>query len=114
MPATRTRPAPEVAPLLDAGLDAPAIARLTDRSTRTAERWASGATAPRGAARERLLAVEAILESLAAALPGADPSGWLQRPNAELDFATPAELIEAGESRRVLALLTAVGEGAFL
>lgn len=103
-----------MAPLLEAGLDPPIIARLTGRSVRTAERWASGSTAPRGSARQRLLAVEAILDALGAALPGADAASWLGRPNAELDFATPAELIESGESRRVLALLTAVGEGVFL
>jgi uncharacterized protein (DUF2384 family) len=114
MATTRTRATAEVAPLLDAGLDAPAIARLTGRSTRTAERWISGATSPRGEGRERLLAVEAVLESLAAALPGADAASWLQRPNTELDFESPADLIERGEGRRVLGMLTAIGEGAFL
>lgn len=114
MAITRARPATEVEPLVEAGLGAPAIARLTGRSTRTAERWVGGATAPRGESRERLVVVAAVLESLAAALPGADAASWLQRPNPELDFASPAELVERGEARRVLGMLTAIGEGAFL
>lgn len=114
MPATRTRPAEAVAALLDAGLDPPAIARLTGRSARTAERWVSGQTSPRGEGRERLSAVNAVLEALAAAMPGADAGDWLQRPNVELDFDAPADLIERGEAKRVLALLTAIGEGAYL
>lgn len=114
MAITRARPATEVEPLVEAGLGAPAIARLTGRSTRTAERWVRGATAPRGEGRERLVTVAVVLESLAAALPGADAASWLQRPNPELDFASPAELIERGEAKRVLGMLTAIGEGAFL
>ncbi|HZA58012.1 MAG TPA: hypothetical protein VE523_02355 [Solirubrobacterales bacterium] len=114
MPAVRTRPAKEVEPLLNAGLDPPAIARLTGRSTRTAERWANGETNPRGEGRKRLLALDAVVEALAAALPRADPADWLQRPNVELDFDSPAEAIEHGGAKRVLALLTAIGEGAYL
>lgn len=114
MGATRTRPAKAAEPLIEAGFDAQAIARLTGRSTRTAERWASGQTTPRGEARERLVAAAAVLEALAAAIPGAQAASWLQRPNIELDFSSPAELIERGEAKRVLALLTAIGEGAFL
>ena len=113
MPATRTPPR-ELAAALEAGLDAPAIARLTGRSVRTAERWVAGATSPRGEGRERLLAVNAVLDALAAAMPRADAGEWLQRPNVELDFDSPAELIERGEAKRVLALLTALGEGAYL
>ena len=114
MPATRTRPAEDIAPLLDAGLDASAIARLTGRSIRTAERWVNGETKPRGEGRERLAALNAVLEALAAALPKADAADWLQRPNVELDFDSPAELIARNEAKRVLALLTALGEGAYL
>jgi uncharacterized protein (DUF2384 family) len=114
MPATRTRPSEQVAPLIEAGLDAAAIARLTGRSSRTAERWVTGETSPRGEGRERLAAVAAVLEALASAMPRADAADWLQRPNVELDFDSPAELIERGEAKRVLALLTAVGEGAYL
>jgi hypothetical protein len=55
-----------------------------------------------------------VVEALAAALPRADPADWLQRPNVELDFDSPAEAIEHGEAKRVLALLTAIGEGAYL
>jgi uncharacterized protein (DUF2384 family) len=114
MPATRTPPVEAVATLLEAGLDASAIAALTGRSTRTAERWVNGETRPRGEGRERLAAVNAVLEALAAAMPRADAADWLQRPNVELDFDSPAELIERGDAKRVLALLTAIGEGAYL
>jgi hypothetical protein len=111
---TASRPAKEVATLIEAELDTASIARLSGRSTRTAERWVTGQASPRGEARERLVLVGAVLEALAASLPGADPGTWLARPEADLDFATPAELIERGEARRVLALLTALGEGAYL
>ena len=107
-------PAKEIVPLLEAGLEPRRIAELTGRATRTAERWASGETAPRGAARERLVAVAAVLEELSRALPGADAASWLERPNVELDFSSPSELIAAGEAKRVLALLSALGEGAYL
>ena len=114
MPVTRAKPSEEVLPLIEAGLDAPAIARLTGRSARTAERWVGGETSPRGEGRERLASVAAVSEALAAAMPRADAAEWLQRPNVELDFDSPAEVIERGEAKRVLALLTALGEGAYL
>lgn len=107
-------PDKQLAPLLTAGLDADALARITGRSLRTAERWATGESAPRGEARERLLATEAVIEALGAAFPGADAGDWLRRPEIELDFETPIEVIAAGEAKRVLALLTAIGEGAYL
>ena len=107
-------PDAQLAPLLEAGLTAPALARLTGRSLRTAERWVNGETAPRGEARERIGATHAVIEALAAALPGADAAAWLERPEMELDFDTPLDVIGAGEAKRVLALLTAIGEGAYL
>jgi hypothetical protein len=114
MPATRTKPSDQVAPLIEAGLDAPAIARLAGRSVRTAERWVSGETSPRGEGRERLATIGAVIEALAAAMPRADAADWLHRPNVELDFDSPADAIARGDAKRVLALLTAIGEGAYL
>jgi hypothetical protein len=74
----------------------------------------SGETSPRGEGLERVSALSAVLAALAAAMPRADAADWLQRPNVELDFDSPADLIERGEAKRVLALLTAIGEGAYL
>ena len=55
-----------------------------------------------------------MLEELGRALPGAEAGPWLERRNPELDFRSPAELIAAGRTREVLALLAAIGEGAYL
>jgi hypothetical protein len=104
----------QLAPLIAAGLDASALARLTGRSQRTAERWLNGDSSPRGEARERILATQAVVEALGSAFPGADPGAWLQRPEMELDFDTPIDAIAKGDAKRVLALLTALGEGAYL
>lgn len=111
---TSVAPDRRVAPLVEAGLGPDAIARLTGRSNRTAERWTRGQTSPRGEVRTRLDSIAAVLDALSSAMPGADAAGWLERPNVELDFASPAELIEQGDAKRVLALLTAIGEGAYL
>ncbi|MSO42550.1 MAG: hypothetical protein EXQ70_11810 [Solirubrobacterales bacterium] len=107
-------PAKEIAPLLEAGLQARQLAQLSGRSLRSAERWVGGETAPKGEARERLVATASVLEEFARTFPGADGVRWLEGPDVDLDFSSPAELIAAGDAKKVLALLLAVGEGVYL
>ncbi len=113
MPST-IAPAASLRPLVDAELGPAQLARLTGRSERTARRWLSGETSPRGKARAHVDEIAAVLEELGRALPGAEAGPWLERRNPELDFRSPAELIAAGRTREVLALLAAIGEGAYL
>ena len=113
MPST-IAPAASLRPLVDAELGPAQLARLTGRSERTARRWLSGETSPRGKARAHVDEIATVLEELGRALPGAEAGPWLERRNPELDFRSPAELIAADRTREVLALLAAIGEGAYL
>lgn len=104
---------PELKAIRKARLDEAALARSTGRSLRTASRWLAGETAPRGRALEQLRDLTAVLEAFKVAFPRASAGEWLLRRDPELEFATPAELIAAGRSREVLALLRAIAEGVY-
>ncbi|MGH2984028.1 MAG: helix-turn-helix domain-containing protein [Solirubrobacterales bacterium] len=107
-------PSKELKAVVDSGISADQLARLTGRSERTARRWLAGETEPRGAVRRQLAEISAVLEEYSKAFPGGNASSWIERPNPELDFHSAAELIAEGRTREVLGLLVAIGEGVYL
>ena len=107
-------PAKELTAVIEAGIPADQLARLTGRSERTARRWLAGETAPRGAVRRQLADVSAVLEEFSRVFPGGEVTEWIERRDPDLDYRKPIELIEEGRTREVIGLLVAIGEGAYL
>ena len=65
-------------------------------SLRSVQNWASGAAAPRGASRERLLDVKYIVEELRAAYTDEGIEIWLHARNRNLGGQRPIDLLTAG------------------
>ena len=95
-------------------LDRGDLARVLDLSPRTVARWLSAEATPRPDARERLLELIAVLESLSSTLRPGAAHDWLFTPNPSLDHHKPVELLRAGEFRRVLGAIDALAEGVFV
>ncbi|HKZ90536.1 MAG TPA: antitoxin Xre/MbcA/ParS toxin-binding domain-containing protein [Candidatus Limnocylindrales bacterium] len=94
-------------------IDATGVARILDRDPKTVIRWLREQTIPRWEARERLLALDVVLERLADVVPPEVAEEWLFTPVPALDYHRPVDLVRSGEYRRVLALIDAIGEGVF-
>ena len=107
-------PSKELKAVVDAEIAPDQLARIVGRSERTARRWLAGQTEPRGAVRRKLAEISAVLEEFSRAFPGGDAGSWLERRDPELDYRSPADLIADGQTREVLGLLAAIGEGVYL
>jgi predicted transcriptional regulator len=107
-------PPKELKLIVDAKIAPDQLAQIVGRSERTARRWLAGETEPRGEARRQLTEISNVLEEFSKAFPGGEAGAWLVRRDPELDYHTPAELIEQGRAREVVGLLVALGEGVYL
>jgi len=94
-------------------LDAASVARILGKDSKTVQRWLRFETKPRWDARELVLALNVVLERLSSIVEPDSAEDWLYTPVPALDNRRPADLIREGESRRVLDLIDAVGEGVF-
>lgn len=96
-----------------AEIDTRAVARILDKDPKTVTRWLRQDTIPRWDTREKLLALDVVLERAADVIEPTAIQEWLFTPVPALDYSRPVDLVRAGEHRRVLALIDALGEGAF-
>lgn len=88
------------------------VARILGTTERTVQRWASGDSSPRREALDHLLEVKAVLDVAQEVLPAYDARAfWLRSPNSALNWEKPLDLIRERKYRRVIAALTALGEG---
>lgn len=94
-------------------IDATGVARILAKDPKTVLRWLREDTVPRWDTREQLLALDVVLERLAAVIQPAAAEEWLFTPIPALDYARPVDLVRSGEYRRVLALIDGLGEGVF-
>ena len=96
----------------DFGLSSVELAQAVGVDRRTLERWASGDTFPRHAARDRLLALVAIHTRLAELFETAeDMRAWLHRPLPFLGRMAPIDAVKVGRIESVDAALEAIDEG---
>jgi transcriptional regulator with XRE-family HTH domain len=109
-----TAPAKELKAIVEAGIPADQLARLTNRSERTARRWLAGETAPRGESLRLLAEITEVIEEFERTFPGGDVTDWIDHRDPDLDYRKPIDLIHEGDTREVIGLLAAIGEGAFL
>lgn len=94
-------------------IDATGVARILDKDPKTVHRWLRDVTLPRWDAREQLLALDVVLERLADVIEPQAAEEWLFTPVPALGYERPVDLVRAGDYRRVLALIDALGEGVF-
>ena len=106
-------PPKELEAIVDAGIPPDQLARLTGKSERTARRWLAAETEPRGAVRKQLAEISAVADAYRKTFKDGDLSSWIERTNPLLDFRSAADLIAEGETRKVLGLLIAIGEGVY-
>jgi transcriptional regulator with XRE-family HTH domain len=111
---TVTAPPKEFRRIVAAGIPPDQLARLTGKSERTAQRWLAGETAPRGETRLLLAEISEVINEFKRTFPGGDVSDWIDHRDPNLDFRRPIDLIREGDTRRVLGLLLAIGEGVYL
>lgn len=96
----------------DLGLSSRELAQALGVDRRTLERWASGDTFPRHAARDRLLALVALHARLASLFETAeDVRRWLHRPLPFLGRMAPIDAVKVGRIESVDAALEAIDEG---
>ena len=96
----------------DFGLSSRELAQALGVDRRTLERWASGDTFPRHAARDRLLALVAVHARLAELFETAeDARTWLHRPLPFLGRMAPIDAVKVGRIESVDAALEAIDEG---
>ena len=95
-------------------LDAADVARLIEANPRTVSRWLKRESEPRADARERLLELIVVLETLSQTLTPTAAHDWLFTPNQSLEYHKPVELLRQGEVRRVLGVIDALAEGVFV
>ena len=96
----------------DLGLSRRELAQALSVDRRTLERWASGDTFPRHAARDRLLALVALHTRLAGLFETAeDVREWLHRPLPFLGRMAPIDAVKVGRIESVDAALEAIDEG---
>ncbi len=82
------------------------IARATGAGVSTVGAWMRGTRSPRGVRAERLAELSAIVERLARVMEPDYISFWLQKPLPALGDEKPIELLERGEWRAVVRLVS--------
>ena len=96
----------------DFGLTSRELAQALSVDRRTLERWASGETFPRHAARDRLVALAALYTRLAELFEtDADARTWLHRPLPYLGQMAPIDAVKVGRIESVDAALEAIEDG---
>jgi len=82
------------------------IARATGAGVSTVGAWIRGTRSPRGERAERLAELSAIVERLARVMEPTYIPVWLKKPVPALDDEKPIELLERGEWRPVVRLVS--------
>lgn len=92
-------------------VDTADLARVTETSPRSVARWRSQETTPRRHAEERLLELRAVIDLARRVMSDDAARFWMRSPNRDLGYEKPLDLVGAGQYKRVIDLLLAIGEG---
>lgn len=93
------------------GLTHDEIGQIVDASGRSVARWYNGEVVPQKLNKQRLIELAYIAEQAAQVLPRDEANLWIFTPNRFLGHSSPADMIRAGEYRKVLDLIEAVADG---
>ncbi len=90
------------------------MGKLLKASPRAVSRWRTGESVPQRMTRQRLLELVYIGEQLSKVLKPEDANLWIFSRNDLLGGDSPAQRIERGDFKSVLALIEALAEGVVL
>jgi transcriptional regulator with XRE-family HTH domain len=90
------------------------IANILGTRPETVSRWNQGKAFPRPDAEKLLLELEYIVDQLSDFYEPADARLWLFSRQKRLGDATPAELIQQGKIKELIAAINQMREGAYL
>jgi uncharacterized protein (DUF2384 family) len=90
------------------------VANLLNARPETVSRWNQGKAFPRPEAEKILLQLEFIIDQLSDFYEPRDARMWLYAPQRLLNNQSPAELIQAGQSAEVIAVVSQMRDGVFV
>jgi transcriptional regulator with XRE-family HTH domain len=96
------------------GIRAREVAQLLGTTPQTVSRWQTDKAAPQPASLKRLLALEWLIEQLAAFYAPDGARLWLFAPHPLLNGETPADRIQHDRLDDVLALIDQLRDGAYM
>lgn len=90
------------------------VANLLGTRPETVSRWNTGKAFPRPETEKLLLELEYIVDQLSDFYEPKDARLWVFSRQKLLDGATPAELIQKGETERVISVVNQLRDGAYV
>jgi transcriptional regulator with XRE-family HTH domain len=96
-----------------AGVTAREVAQLIGTTPETISRWRGGKTEPQPKMRDSLLLLGWLVSELAELYQPQEAHFWLFAPNKVFHGERPVDLIERGETERVLQLIAQLKDGAY-
>lgn len=90
------------------------VANLLGTRPETVSRWNNGKAFPRPETERLLLELEYIVDQLSDFYEPKDARLWVFSRQKLLDGVTPAELIQRGETERVIAVVNQLRDGAYV
>ncbi len=87
------------------------LGEIVGSSSKAVSRWRKGISVPQREARQRLLELAYVANTLSGVLRPEDANLWIFSPNALLDHDSPADRIRTGDYKTVLALIEALADG---
>jgi len=90
------------------------VANLLGTRPETVSRWNKGKAFPRPETERLLLELEYIVDQLSDFYEPKDARLWVFSRQKLLDGVTPAELIQRGETERVIAVVNQLRDGAYV
>jgi putative toxin-antitoxin system antitoxin component (TIGR02293 family) len=92
-------------------VDTADVARVLCSSQRSVQRWNSGQAMRRKDTEERALELASVLELAAQVMPEQEARLWLRKPNADLAWRKPLDVVKESGYREVIDALLALTEG---
>ena len=96
------------------GISSRDIAQLLDTTPETVSRWKNGRVGPQPSRLQKLLTLEWLMEELAEFYEPEEAKMWLFKPHRLLNGDRPADRIQKGEIKEVVALIDQLKDGAFV
>ncbi|MDQ6949815.1 MAG: MbcA/ParS/Xre antitoxin family protein [Actinomycetota bacterium] len=84
---------------------------IVGATSRSVARWVSGEAMPQRLSKQRIIELAYVAEALGEVIKGEDANLWMFSPNKMLNHDTPAERIQSGDYRSVLAVIEALADG---
>lgn len=87
------------------------VGEIVGSSSKAVGRWHKGTATPQKEARQRLLELAYVAEALSRVMRPEDANLWIFSPNSLLEHEAPADRIQRGDYKSIIALIEAMAEG---